>query len=76
MTPNLSPIGSLSITYKKRQAENIDSENMRLMRKIMEAGSAISELKLDEGYLMHKKYKKIVKKALKQGFDLDKLVDH
>jgi hypothetical protein len=47
MTPNLSPIGSLSINYKKRQAMEIDSENMRLMRRILEADPSISQRKFD-----------------------------
>lgn len=74
--PNLSPIGSLSIVYKKKQAQEIDSENMRLMRRILEANPAISNKKIEEGYDQHKKYKKIVKKAIKQGFDIDKMGEH
>lgn len=38
----MSPIGSLSIVYKKRQAVGIDTENLRLMRKILEADPSIS----------------------------------
>jgi len=38
----MSPIGSLSIVYKKRQAVWIDTENLRLMRKILEADPSIS----------------------------------
>lgn len=73
VTPNLSPIGSLSIVYKKKQAQAIDTENMRLMRRILEANPAISNKKIEEGYDQHKKYKKIVKKAIKQGFDIDRM---
>jgi|LauGreDrversion4_2_1035121.scaffolds.fasta_scaffold775496_1 hypothetical protein len=71
----MSPIGSLSITYKKRQAAQIDTENMRLMKKLLEADSVINQKKIEEGFSMHKKYKKIVKKALKNGFDLEKMND-
>ena len=38
----MSPIGSLSIVYKKRQAVGIDTENLRLMRKLHEADPSIS----------------------------------
>lgn len=65
VTPNMSPIGSLSIIYKKRQAQAIDNENMRLMRRILDANPAVNHKKIEEGYDQHKKYKKIVKKALK-----------
>jgi hypothetical protein len=61
----MSPIGSLSIVFKKRQAQAIDNENMRLMRRIIEANPAINHKKIEEGYADHKKYKKIVKKAIK-----------
>jgi hypothetical protein len=50
VTPNLSPIGSLSIVYKKKQAQAIDCENMRLMRKILEANPAINNKKFEEGF--------------------------
>jgi hypothetical protein len=43
------------------------------MRRILEANPAISNKKIEEGYDQHKKYKKIVKKAIKQGFDIDKM---
>jgi hypothetical protein len=49
---------------------------MRLMRRILEANPAISNKKIEEGYDQHRKYKKIVKKAIKQGFDLDKMGEH
>lgn len=48
VTPNLSPIGSLSIIYKKRQALAIDNENMRLMKKILDADSALNPKKIEE----------------------------
>lgn len=76
ITPNLSPIGSLSIVFKRKQAQAIDTENMRLMRRILEANPAISSKKFEEGYDHHKKYKKIVKKAIKHGFDLEKMSEH
>lgn len=50
VTPNLSPIGSLSIVYKKRQAVQIDHENMRLMRKILKADSVLNPKKIEEAY--------------------------
>jgi hypothetical protein len=76
VTPNLSPIGSLSINYKKRQAVEIDNENFRLMRRILEADPIISQRKLDESYSLQRKYRKIAKRGLKQGFDFEKIADH
>lgn len=75
MTPNLSPIGSLTINYKKRQAMEIDNENMRLMRRILDADPCISQRKFDQNYSLHRKYRRIAKKGLKQGFDLEKMTD-
>jgi hypothetical protein len=75
VTPNLSPIGSLSLPFKKRQAEQIDSANVKLMKKILYADSNISQKKFEEEFLSHKKYKKLVKKSIKHGFDIEKLTD-
>ena len=46
------------------------------MRKILKADSIINPKKIEEAYTNHKKYKKIVKKALKNGYDLDKMNDN
>ena len=51
----------------------IDHENMRIMRKILEADSVINQKKIEEAYTNHKKYKKIAKRAIKQGFDIEKM---
>lgn len=49
---------------------------MRLMRRILEADSAAyNPKKIEEGYVQHKKYRKIVKKAIKQVFDLDRMAE-
>ena len=75
ITPNLSPIGSLSLPFKKKLAEQIDTENIRVMKKILGADSVISQRRFEEEFTVHKKYKKIVKKSMKQGFDIERLAD-
>lgn len=75
VTPNLSPIGSLSLPFKKKQAEQIDSENQRVMKKILKADSIISQRRFEEEFVSHKKYKKLVKKSIKHGFDIEKMTD-
>jgi uncharacterized membrane protein (DUF106 family) len=71
----MSPVGSLTIGFKKRQAMAIDSENMRLMKRILEADASISRKDLNETYNNHKKYRKLIKKAVRNDFDLDRLAE-
>jgi len=51
----------------------IDNENMRLMRRILEADPSINQKKFDQNYSLHRKYRRIAKKG--QGFDLEKMTD-
>jgi hypothetical protein len=46
------------------------------MRRILEADPIISQRKLDESYSLQRKYRKIAKRGLKQGFDFEKIADH
>jgi hypothetical protein len=45
------------------------------MKKILYADSNISQKKFEEEFLSHRKYKKLVKKSMKHGFDIEKLAD-
>jgi hypothetical protein len=45
------------------------------MKKILKADSVISQKRFEEEFVTHKKYKKLVKKSIKHGFDIDKLTD-
>ena len=46
------------------------------MRKILGADSGINQKRFQEEYIQIKKYRKIVKKALKAGYDLEKMTDN
>ena len=45
------------------------------MKKILYADSLISQKRFEEEFVTHKKYKKIAKKSVKHGFDIDRLTD-
>lgn len=51
VTPNLSPIGTLSLPFRKKQAMHIDSENIKMMKRIINTNPAeFSFRKLENDY--------------------------
>ena len=78
VTPNLSPIGSLCLPFRKKQAAHIDHENMKMIKRIIETGPEFSIKKLEDKFKEHKKFRKMLKKGARngQGFDLEKMDEH
>ncbi len=72
----MSPIGTLSLPFRKRQAQHIDNENIKMMQRIINVNPDFSCKKLEVDFTQQKKYKKMLKKGTKKGFDFDKIQDH
>ena len=78
VTPNLTPIGSLTLPFKKKVAEHIDNENLKMIKRIITTGPEFSVKRLEEKFKEHQKFKKMLKKGARngQGFDLEKMDEH
>ena len=78
VTPNLTPIGSLTLPFKKKVAEHIDNENLKMIKRIITSGPDFSVKCLEEKFKEHNKFKKMLKKGARngQGFDLEKMDEH
>ena len=53
VTPNLTPIGSLTLPFKKKVAEHIDNENLKMIKRIITTGPEFSVKRLEEKFKEH-----------------------
>ena len=60
---SLAYLKSLNMPYKKREAERIDGDNLRMIERIMQTGSAIPSKQYEDDYSKHLRVKKQIMKA-------------
>jgi hypothetical protein len=65
---------SLNFVIKKKQIESINTENDRLMKKIMNIESGLKKSAMDDNYEKMKSYKHILSKNGKHGYEIGKIV--